>query len=160
MIDGPYFVLALLAALGSGVMAGVFFAFSTSVVRALASLPPAQGIAAMQKVNVVIVNPLFLGVFMGTAVLSVVVAVITLIAWPDSGAIELLLACVLYLAGALGVTVAANIPRNDRLAKLDPEAPESVEVWQSFVTEWTVWNHVRGGSALAACAAFVLALAA
>ena len=36
--------------------------------QALARLPPAQGIAAMQSINVVVINPLFLTVFLGTAV--------------------------------------------------------------------------------------------
>ncbi|WP_327356913.1 anthrone oxygenase family protein [Streptomyces sp. NBC_01304] len=160
MIDGPYFVLTLLAALGSGLIAGVFFAFSTSIMRALAALPPAQGIAAMQKINVVIINPWFLGAFMITAVLAAVVAVVTFVLWPDHGRIELLLGCALYLVGSFGVTAAANVPRNDALAKLDPQAPESAEKWKTYVAEWTSWNHVRTGAAVAACVSFILGLAA
>jgi uncharacterized membrane protein len=41
----------LFAALGSGLVGGVFFAFSTFVMRALARVPAAQGIAAMQSIN-------------------------------------------------------------------------------------------------------------
>ncbi|MFC7306553.1 DUF1772 domain-containing protein [Streptomyces monticola] len=160
MIEGPYFVLALLAALGSGLMAGVFFAFSTSVMKTLAALPHPQGLAAMQKLNVLIINPLFIGVFIGTAGLCAVVAVVTFVLWPDKGTIELLVGCGLYLFGTLGVSVAANIPRNDAMAKLDPEAPESADQWREYVTEWTAWNHVRGGASLAACASLILALAA
>ncbi|RII18452.1 hypothetical protein DSC45_11085 [Streptomyces sp. YIM 130001] len=160
MIDGPYFVLTLLTALGCGLVAGVFFAFSTSVMRALGALPAAQGIAAMQKINVVIINAWFLGVFMGTAVLSVAVAVVTFVVSPDAGRIELWLGCLLYLFGSFGVTAAANIPRNEALGALDPEAPESAEHWTRFLREWTVWNHVRGGAALAGCASLVLGLTA
>lgn len=160
MIDGPYFVLVLLTALGCGLVAGVFFAFSTSVMRTFAALPPAQGIAAMQKLNVLIINPLFLAAFVGTAGLCVVVAVVTLVLWPDRGTVELLLGCGLYLCGSFGVTVAANIPRNEALAKLDPEADASAEPWAEFIRGWTAWNHVRAGASLAACAALVLALAA
>ncbi|MDI3404807.1 anthrone oxygenase family protein [Streptomyces cavernicola] len=160
MMDGPYFVLTLAAALGCGLMAGVFFAFSTSVMRTLGALPPAQGMAAMQKLNVLIVNPLFLAVFVGTAGLCAVVAVVTFVLWPDPGTLALLLGCALYLFGSFGVTVAANIPRNEALAKLDPEAPESVEPWRSYVREWTAWNHVRAVGALAGCAALVLGLTA
>lgn len=60
-------LVTLLSALGSGVIAGVFFAFSTSVMKALAALPPAQGVAAMQSINVAIINPWFLIPFLGTA---------------------------------------------------------------------------------------------
>jgi uncharacterized membrane protein len=61
-------VVALLAGLGSGLMAGFFFAFSVCVMKALAKLPPAQGIAAMRSINVVVINPVFLTVFFGTGV--------------------------------------------------------------------------------------------
>jgi uncharacterized membrane protein len=51
MLDGLLFVLTLFAALGCGLVAGVFFAFSTFVMKALARLPAEQGIAAMQAIN-------------------------------------------------------------------------------------------------------------
>jgi len=51
MLQGLLTVLPLLAALGSGVVAGVFFAFSSFVIPALARLPPAQGVLAMQSIN-------------------------------------------------------------------------------------------------------------
>lgn len=68
MTEGLLFILKLISALGSGLMAGVFFAFSTSVMKALDQLPPNESIAAMQSINVAIINPLFLSVFLGTAV--------------------------------------------------------------------------------------------
>lgn len=52
MIDGWLFSLTLVAALGSGVVAGVFFAFSTFVMKALGHLSPPIGMAAMQSINV------------------------------------------------------------------------------------------------------------
>ncbi|MEH2408541.1 anthrone oxygenase family protein [Nostoc sp.] len=62
-----YFVLKLFSALGCGLIAGVFFAFSTFVMNALARLQPAQGITAMQSINITVINPLFMAVFLGTA---------------------------------------------------------------------------------------------
>ena len=47
MIDRLLFALTFLSALGSGVMAGLFFAFSAFVMTALARIAPASGIAAM-----------------------------------------------------------------------------------------------------------------
>ena len=73
------------AALGSALIAGVFFAFSTFVMAALARLPPAQGIAAMQAINVTVLNPWFLGVFVGTAIACVVLAVTSLMHWGRAG---------------------------------------------------------------------------
>jgi uncharacterized membrane protein len=51
--------LSFAVALGSGLMAGIFFAFSTMVMPALSRIPPAQAIAAMQSINVVVINPWF-----------------------------------------------------------------------------------------------------
>lgn len=62
--------LAFAAIIGSGLMAGLFFVFSVCVMQALSRLPPEQGIAAMNAINVVIQNPLFLIAFMGTALLG------------------------------------------------------------------------------------------
>jgi uncharacterized membrane protein len=58
-IDGLVFVLAFVSALGSSLVAGIFFAFSNFVMKALARVPPAQGIAAMQSINVVVLNRWF-----------------------------------------------------------------------------------------------------
>ncbi|MFF1697345.1 DUF1772 domain-containing protein [Streptomyces sp. NPDC058257] len=158
MIEGPYFVLVVLSALACGLVAGAFVAFSTFVMRGLAALPPAQGIAAMQSINVKALTAGFMTVFMGAAGLSAVVAVVTFVLWPDDGTVELLLGSALYLFGSFGVTVAANVPRNDALAKLDAQAPQSADHWRTYVREWTLWNHVRVGASLAATASFTLAL--
>ena len=47
------FDLAIPAAvLGCGLVAGIFFAFSTFVMRALGRRPAGEGIAAMQAINI------------------------------------------------------------------------------------------------------------
>ncbi|WP_447036731.1 anthrone oxygenase family protein [Streptomyces sp. DSM 118878] len=158
MIDGPYFVLAVLGALACGLVAGAFAAFSTFVMKGLAALPPAQGIAAMNAINVTAVNPWFMAVFLGAAGLCLVLAVVTFVLWPDEGTAELLIGCVLFLVGCFGVTVAANVPRNDALAEVDPESEEGAAYWRTYVREWTAWNHVRTVAALAATASIILAL--
>jgi uncharacterized membrane protein len=56
IIDRLLFAFTLVAALGCGLMAGLFFAFSLSVMKALARLPSAEGIVAMQSINVAIIN--------------------------------------------------------------------------------------------------------
>ncbi|MGH9147574.1 MAG: DUF1772 domain-containing protein, partial [Vicinamibacterales bacterium] len=79
-------VLTLVGAVGCGLMAGVFFAFSTFVMKALSRIPPAQGIAAMQSINVVAINPWFMTVFLGTAVISAALAVASLLTWVQPAA--------------------------------------------------------------------------
>ncbi|GAA2608831.1 MULTISPECIES: anthrone oxygenase family protein [Streptomyces] len=159
MIEGPYFVLTVLGVLGTGVTAGVFCGFSTFVMRGLAALPPAQGVAAMNAINRAAVRPAFMSVFLGTAVLAAVIAVVTFVLWPEGAAVELLLGSALYLVGSFGVTAGANVPRNAALLGLEPGAAETADRWRSYVREWTAWNHVRTGASAAAAVAYVLALA-
>ncbi len=45
-------ILIFAAVLGSGLVAGIFFAFSSFVMRALGQLRENQGIAAMKAINV------------------------------------------------------------------------------------------------------------
>ncbi|MCG7210969.1 MULTISPECIES: anthrone oxygenase family protein [Streptomyces] len=159
MIDGPYYVLVLLGVLGTGLVAGVFCGFSTFVMRGLAALPPAQGVAAMNAINRAAVTPAFMLLFVGSAVLSAMIAVVTFVVWPDEGKAALLLGSALYLFGSFGLSVAANVPRNEALAKLEPGAPEAAAYWPVYVREWTFWNHLRTLASAAAALVYVLALA-
>ncbi len=74
MREGAVFALLAAAALGSGVVAGIFFAFSSFVMSALGRLPPAQGVAAMQSINETVINPGFLLVFFGTGLACLALA--------------------------------------------------------------------------------------
>jgi uncharacterized membrane protein len=152
--------LALLAALGCGLIAGVFFAFSTFVMKALGKLPAASGIAAMQSINVAVINPWFLGPFVGTAGASLVLVVASLRHWADPRAAYWLAGGLLYLVGTFLVTGLFNVPRNDALAVVAPDRPEAPAVWTSYLASWTAWNHLRTIAALAAAAAFTLAQSA
>ena len=62
LVDGFLFTLTFVTTLGCGLIAGLFFAFSVAVMQALARLPVAWGIAAMQSINSAILNPLFLDI--------------------------------------------------------------------------------------------------
>jgi uncharacterized membrane protein len=158
-IDQLLFVLTLLAALGCGLVAGVFLAFSSFVMKALGRLPAPGGIAAMQSINITVINPVFMAVFLGTAALSVVVLFTSLLRWPDSGGGYLVAGSVLYVAGTFLVTIMCNVPRNHALAVVDPASAEGARVWSAYLPGWTGWNHVRTAAALAAAAAFSIALA-
>jgi uncharacterized membrane protein len=151
--------LTFLAALGSGLIAGFFLAFSATVMWALERQPPAAGIAAMQAINVVVVNPVFLGTFFGTAVLSLVLAAAALMNWAEPGAFYLLAGSLLYLLGSILVTMLCNVPLNNRLAAVEPDSAEGKAVWAHYLRVWTAWNHVRTVAPLAALVCFFLAFA-
>lgn len=151
--------LALLACIGAATIGGVFFAFSTFIMKALAQLPPNQGVAAMQRINVVVLNPLFLGVFMGTALLAAGCVIAAFFPWSLPRSPLLLASGILYVVGTFFVTMKLNVPRNEQLARLGSESPQAVQYWPVYVREWSNWNHVRTAAALAsaACSAAVLA---
>lgn len=158
MTDSLLFVITLLATLGCGLVAGIFFAFSTFVMSALARLPAAQGIAAMQSINIAVINPWFLTVFFGTAVACLGLAVAALLRWDAPGAGWLLAGGLLYPVGTILVTMGGNVPLNNALATADPAGAAGATLWHRYLDRWTLWNHVRTAAALAAAAAFILAL--
>lgn len=156
--DDLLFTVTLCAALGGGLIAGVFFAFSSFVMKALARLPPHEGIAAMQSINVTVINPLFMIAFMGTAAACVLLTISSLLRWHDPGAAYLLVGSILYLGGTLLVTVVFNVPLNEALAAVAPEDSAGVNLWASYLANWTTWNHVRTIAALAAAGSLSIAL--
>ena len=157
-VNSLAYAVALVAALGCGTIAGVFFAFSTFVMKALARLPANEGIAAMQSINVAAVNSWFLGAFLGTSAACVLVIVAALGRWSDPSAVFFLLGAVAYLAGCFLVTVVFNVPMNDALASLSPTAPNRAARWASYLADWTTWNHVRTVASLAAAALLIVGL--
>lgn len=151
-------VTTFLAALGAGLTAGIFYAFSTFVMAALARLPPADGIAAMNSINVAVINRWFMAVFMGTPLVCAVAAVLALASWSTPGSGLVLAAAPLHIAGSFLVTMIFNVPLNNALAAVSPESSEGALLWQRYLVEWTFWNHVRTAAPLAAMALFIIGL--
>jgi uncharacterized membrane protein len=158
VIINNLFPLTLLAVLGCGLIAGVFFAFSTFVMNALAQQPAAQGIATMQSINITVINPWFMGVFLGTAIACLILAIAALLNLSQSSAIYWLVGSLLYLIGTFGITIACNVPLNDALAIANSASAEGAQQWSNFLVNWTLWNHVRTIAAIAASASFTIAI--
>ncbi len=158
MINELLFTMTLFTALGCGLVAGILFAFSTSVMKALSRLPSAQGIDAMQSINIAVINPFFMGAFFGTAAASVLVVIFSLLRWNEPEAVYLISGGLVYLIGTILVTMAFNVPRNDALADVDPQSADGARLWAGYVNSWTAWNHVRTAAALAAAVSLTIAL--
>jgi uncharacterized membrane protein len=141
-------LLIFAGAIGSGVIAGIFFAFSTFVMTALGRIPPEQGIAAMQSINVAVLNPLFFLAFFGTGLVCLGL-VASHLWWGGTGGMLVLLGSLIYLAGSIGVTMACNVPLNDALAAAQPDTPAAAALWAGYLKDWTWWNHVRTAASLA-----------
>lgn len=150
--------IGTVALLGSALIGGAFFAFSSFVMKALARLPSSEGIVAMQSINVVVINPSFLGAFMGTAVLSLGMVGLTLIDRSHPSAMFFLAGAISYLTGTFLVTILGNVPLNDQLAALSSTDPSASDLWKHYLDRWTTWNHVRTVAAMVAALLFTLGL--
>ena len=157
-VDKVVWALTMVAALGNGLIAGVFFIFSFAIMRALSRITPYSGMWAMQSINIYILNPVFLGVFLGTAIVCAGLAIGGVIRWHLPGAGWLLTGTMIYIIGSIGVTMIFNVPMNNALMVADPATPEGLQLWANYITDWTLWNHVRTFASLAACASLIMAL--
>jgi uncharacterized membrane protein len=155
-MSGILYAATLATALGCGLIAGVFFAFSAFVMKALARLPAELGVAAMQAINVAAVTFAFMAALFGTAAACGALAVWALFAWDEGFAPYLLVGSALYLIGTILLTIAYHVPRNEALARVEPHSAEIH--WRRYLSGWTAWNHLRAATALAAAATLTIAL--
>lgn len=146
-------LLALGGLLGSALMAGTFFAFSTFIMPALGQLAPAEGMRAMQRINVTVFHPLFMGTFFGTALVSVAALALPWLTDAPRSTWSWV-APVVYLVGVFGVTAAGNVPLNDRLKGASAAQDAGLALWAEYQVPWTRWNHLRTLASLAAMLAF------
>ena len=151
-------IVIVIALLGSALIGGIFFAFSSFIMKALARVPSAEGIAAMQSINVVVLNPSLLGAFMGTAAISLLVAVLAVKWWETPSAPWLVAGALLYLVGTFLLTGLGNVPLNKQLAAVQANDPAAIEVWQQYLDRWTLLNSVRTVAAMCAALMFAVGL--
>lgn len=149
------FVLIILSALGAGINAGLFFIFSNTVMNSLEKLPSSSGISAMQNINRIIQNPIFFAVFMGTALLSALLAISMIWFW-GPGSIYILLGALVYIFGCFLVTVVKNVPMNNALDVVKADSAEAAELWGRYLIDWTAWNHVRTVACILSTLSFIL----
>jgi uncharacterized membrane protein len=158
MLDRLVFGLTLVSAVGCGLIAGVFFAFSSFVMGALERIPAAHGIGAMQSINIVVINPWFMTAFMGTAATCGLLAGYAIINLQGPGASLLLSGGICYVLGTFLATIAFNVPLNSALARVQPESAEGAALWATYLRDWTAWNTFRTIAALVAAALLTVAL--
>lgn len=152
-------VATIAAVVGAGTVGGVYFAFSTFVMRAVGRLEAARAVTAMQSINRAAPTAGFMSAMFGTGVLCLGLGVHAARTLERPGSPALLAGAVLYLA-SIAVTAAYHVPRNDELALLDPHSSGVDAAWSSYADGWTVWNHIRTATCLAATVALAVALVA
>ena len=148
--------LAWALALSSGIMAGVYLAFSSFIMRAFASLGTAQAIASMNAINRVILKSSFMPLFFGSSIIAVVMVITAL--WNSHlPHFELAFSAGLtYAVGMFAVTAAGNVPLNNALDAVSGEGAEATDMWQRYLRAWTRWNTLR---AVACVVTLVLCIA-
>lgn len=142
--------LSALAALGAAAVGGLFFGFSNFIMAALARRPAGEGMAAMQAINVTVLNPALFALLFGPAVLAAAAAALA----PSTAALA---AVAVYALGCIGVTGTRNVPLNEKLRRADPQEPGAEALWRDYLRRWTRWNHLRAAACFASAG---LALAA
>jgi uncharacterized membrane protein len=155
-MDNWIYVLTSITAIGAALVGGVLFTFSVFVMKALTRLTAEQGIAAMQAINITVLNPLCSLLFFGTGLGSLSLVIVSFYRWGDPGAGYLLAGSLLYI-GALIVTGAFNVPLNNKLAVLVPNSIVAAQFWPLFVSRWMKWNHIRTMACIASSAFLFLA---
>lgn len=155
MIDHAIVAVTFVAAIGCGLVAGIFFAFSSFVMGALGRIPLEQGITAMQSINIVVINRSFFLAFFGTAALCLALLLGAWFRWDTVGGKLLLLGSLLYLGGVVGVTMLGNVPLNNALAAVQPASPEGAALWAHYLHRWTFWNTVRTVALTVSMALFI-----
>jgi uncharacterized membrane protein len=107
-----------------------------------------------------VINPLFMSVFLGTAAVCILLLVSSLSKWHEPGAAYLVIGSLLYIIGTFSVTIIFNVPLNEALAKVEPGSTVGANIWATYLVNWTFWNHIRTLAALAATALIAISFAA
>ncbi|MEO7236480.1 MAG: DUF1772 domain-containing protein [Lapillicoccus sp.] len=153
-------LLLLLATLTTGLTAGAYALYAHTVMPGLGRADDRTFVSGFQALDRAIVNPWFMaGGFLGAPALTAAAAVTHLSETQRPVLFWTALALALDLV-TVAITVAVNVPRNDRLkAAGDPEVIDVAAVRAEFGERtWVRWNLVRVVLSLAAFAALAWAL--
>lgn len=154
-MTGIVTILLWFSAVACGLLAGLYFAFSTFIMQALASIDRAAGAAAMNAINRVIQRSAFMPIFLGSSLSSLVLAVIAILRWDSPGTAAMFAGGLIYIVGMFVVTMAFNVPLNNALAADETQSA----TWSDYLNRWTRWNHVRTVASTVAMTLFIVAIA-
>lgn len=143
-IDGWATMTLIAATVTTGLMAGIYFAFSCAVMLGLAGTSDAAFIDTMQQINQKILNIWFLAVFLGSVALPAVAAVLTGIDG-DTGVLRWAIAATIFAIVSFGITVGRNVPLNNALdnAGRVESISDVPQVREAFEEPWVRWNLYR-----------------
>lgn len=139
-----------------GMLSGLLYAFSVSVIPGLRDLVAQEHIATMQRINVRIINPAFMLTLLGPTGLIPLAAFLH----RDNASFPLLLAAAaLHIIGVNGVTIVGNVPLNNRLAEVSVDRLNEMEaerIRQDYHGQGSAWMRLHHVRTLAAVATTIL----
>jgi uncharacterized membrane protein len=148
------------ATLLAGLLAGVYFAFTVAVMPGLAASGDRTFVEAMRRINEKILNPWFMTVFAGGAVLPLAAAVLLGVDG-DRGPLGWTVAAAILAIVGFGITAARNVPLNEALelkGDVDPVHDPAADR-RAFEAPWIRWNRYRTVACALAFVALVVAIA-
>lgn len=141
----------------TGLMAGLYFAFSVVIMKSLAELSAPDGAKAMNKINDVILNTVFMPLFVGTTLWFAGLIVWSFADWQEGRSMLEVGAAVIYIVGMFLVTAFGNVPLNNKLKQSEENEQLLIPVWEEYLHTWTKLNHLRTVSCIASCAMLIAA---
>lgn len=138
----------ILAAFLCTLVAGFLFAFAVVVMPGIKALSDKDYLRAFQVMDRVIQEnqPLFILVWMGSAVAIVVAAGLSFWQFDVVGQALTASAAALYILGVQVPTIRINIPLNNQVKQMDLEAADAAsleELRAKYETTWVRWNTNR-----------------
>ncbi len=152
MLDSAIALSLYIAAIGAGLMAGVYFAFSAFIMRSFDRLGAIAAADAMNAINDVILRSGFMILFWVSTGLYAALVPVALFDDSIAGRGWLMAAGLLYVIGMFVCTAAFNVPLNNRLAATADDDIAKQEAWPHYLQYWTRWNSLRTVCSLASCA--------
>jgi uncharacterized membrane protein len=142
----PINLVLILAAAATALMAGLFFAWSCSVMPGIGRLPDATFLSSMQAMNRAILNPAFFSAFFGALLLLPLSAYLHYHHHPSPRFWLLVAASILYGIGVFGITMVGNVPLNDRVDAFplsSASASDMAAIRAAFEEPWNQLNTIR-----------------
>lgn len=148
--DWPHY-FCLFLALWSAIIGGVFSAFSEFIMAALLRAAPEAGIETMQQINRTVIRTQFVAGILLIAFFSVAFAVYAVFALNGPARVAAILAPLVFIPSVFLMTLAGNVPMNNRLERLAHTSGEAKTYWLEYGRVWTRLNHARSiGSVITA----------
>lgn len=146
LLDSRLEAIMLVSVVLNAMAAGIIFIFSNTVMPSLATFDADVAIPIMNKINIVIVNPLFILSFFGGLISAYPARI--MYKNPDEYSKQAryyaIATTLVFFFGEVLVTITQNVPRNNALLAVDPESDDGVSYWEKqFLQGWVAWNTTR-----------------